>query len=62
MAKLITPGNVTALLSVLAILAGAFGKKPLEVFLNDPATTQAVMTVIGSLGTLAAGMMKGVKQ
>lgn len=60
--KYVTLGNVTALLSVLAILAGAFGKTQLQAYLGNPDTAQTVLTVIGSIGTLVAGIMPGVKQ
>lgn len=62
MSKYITPGNITALLSVAAIAAGAFGKSALATFLNDPSTTQTILTLVGSIGTLFAGAMNGVKQ
>jgi hypothetical protein len=59
--KYITPGTVTAVLSIAAIVAGAFGKSALATFLNDPSTTQTILTLAGSIGTLAAGLMNGVK-
>lgn len=61
MSKYITPGTVTAVLSIAAIVAGAFGKSALATFLNDPSTTQTILTLAGSIGTLAAGLMNGVK-
>jgi hypothetical protein len=60
MSKYLTLGNVTALLSVAAILAGAFGKAALKAFLDDPSTAQTVMTLIGAVLTLFAGAAKGV--
>lgn len=62
MSRYITPGNVTAALSVLALAAGAFGKGALATFLNDPSTTQTIFTIIGLVGTLFAGAMKGVQE
>jgi len=59
--KYVTKGTVTAILSVLAIIAGAFGKPALGTFFNDPTTAQAVLTGAGSIGTLVAGAMSGVK-
>jgi hypothetical protein len=58
--KYLTLGNITALLSVAAILAGAFGKSALASFLNNPDTAQTVLALLGSVGTLVAGAMKGV--
>jgi hypothetical protein len=62
MSKYLTAGNITAALSVAAILAGAFGKTALASFLNDPSTTQSILTAIGAIGTLFAGALNGVKQ
>ena len=62
MSKYITPATVTAVLSIGAILAGAFGKTALQTFLNDPNTVQSVMTVLGSLGALIASAMPGVSK
>jgi hypothetical protein len=62
MSKYLTKGNITAALSVLAIAAGAFGKSALATFLTDPSTTQTILTLIGSVGTLVAGAMQGVQQ
>jgi uncharacterized membrane protein len=62
MSKYLTPGTVTAFLSIAAIIAGAFGKGALETFLNDPSTAQTVLTLIGSIGTLVAGILAGVKK
>lgn len=62
MSKYLTLGNITAALSVMAILAGAFGKSALASFLNDPSTAQTVLSLLGSVGTLVAGAMQGVKQ
>jgi large-conductance mechanosensitive channel len=62
MSKYFTRGNVTALLAVAAIIAGAFGKSALASFLNNPDTAQTILSVLGALGTLAAGAMQGVKQ
>lgn len=61
MSKYITSGTVTALLSVAAIIAGAFGKGALATFLNDPATAQTLLTLAGSVGTLISGILTGVK-
>jgi hypothetical protein len=61
MSKYITAGTVTALLSVLAIIAGAFGKSALAAFFNDPSTSQTVLTVAGAIGTLDSGLLSGVK-
>lgn len=62
MQKYLTAGNITAVLSVLAILAGAFGKSALATFLNDPSTTQALLTAGGAIGTLVSGVLPGIKQ
>jgi hypothetical protein len=57
----LTTGTVTALLSMAAVIAGAFGKSALATFFQDPSTAQAILTVAGAGGTLLAGAMKGVK-
>lgn len=62
MSKYLTLGNIAALLSVAAIIAGAFGKGALASFLNNPDTAQTILTVLGSIGTLVAGASKGVSQ
>lgn len=62
MSKFLTSGNVTALLAVAAIIAGAFGKSALASFLNNPETGQTVLTVLGSVMTLVAGAMQGIKK
>ena len=59
--KYVTPGTVTAALSVAAIIAGAFGKSALATFLNDPSTAQTILTLAGAVGTLVAGLLNGVK-
>lgn len=60
MSKYLTLGNVSAILSVIAILAGAFGKNAMQSFLDDPNTAQTIMTLVGAIGTLVAGAAKGV--
>lgn len=60
--KFVTKGTVTAVLSVAAILAGAFGYAPLKGFFEDPHTADAILTAAGAIGTLAAGIMQGVKK
>lgn len=62
MKKFLTGGTITAVLSVAAIMAGAFGYNELGKFLNDPATAQTVLIAVGSLGTLVAGLLDGVKK
>jgi hypothetical protein len=61
MTKYITPGTITAVLSVAAIVAGAFGKTALAAFFTDPATAQSVLAAAGAVGTLVAGVLAGVK-
>lgn len=61
MSKYLTSGNVTAVLSVAAIIAGAFGKSALATFLHDPSTAQTFLSLVGAVGTLVAGAMQGVK-
>jgi hypothetical protein len=60
LSKYVTKGTVTAVLSVIAIIVGAFGKSGLETFLNDPDTAQTVLTVTGAVGTLVAGILNGI--
>lgn len=61
MMKFVTPGTITAILSVAAIIAGAFGKSQLAAFFNDPTTAQGLLTAAGTIGTLVAGLLAGVK-
>jgi len=60
--KYVTPGTVTAVLSIAAVLSGVFGKPALAHFFDDPTTSQAVLVVIGNVGTLVAGLLAGVKK
>lgn len=62
LAKYVTPGTVTAVLSVLALIAGLFGKPALQTFLADPDTAQSVLQAVGLVGSLFAGFMQGVKK
>lgn len=61
MSRFITLGNISAVLSVLAIMVGAFGKNTLANWLSDPDTAQTVFTFLGALGTLIAGVSPGMK-
>ena len=58
--KFITPGTITAILSVAAVIAGAFGKSALASFLSDPSTAQNILVTVGAVGTLVAGALAGV--
>ena len=60
MTKFLTKGTITAVLSVAAILAGAFGKPYLATFLNDPTTVEQVLVGLGAIGGIVAGAMKGI--
>lgn len=60
--KYATKGSITAVLSVAAIVAGAFGYSPLQSFFADPATADNITQAIGLIGALAAGFMQGVKK
>lgn len=62
MTKFLTPGTITAGLSVAAILAGAFGYSTLAAFFSDPSTAQTVLTAAGAVGTLVAGVLQGVQK
>lgn len=62
MSKYLTLGNITAVLSVAAIIAGAFGKSAMQTYLNDPNTAQTILTLAGAVGTLIAGAAKGMHQ
>lgn len=61
MSKYVTKGTITAALSVAAIIAGAFGKSTLAAWFNDPTTAETILVVAGSVGTLIAGAVAGVK-
>lgn len=61
MKKYITKGTVTAVLSLGALGAAAFGKAHLAAYLNDPDTATLVLGIFGSVGTLVAGVLEGVK-
>ncbi len=58
----LTPGTITAVLSVAAVLAGAFGYNTLQAFFADPSTVQTILTLIGAIGTLIAGLLDGIKK
>jgi hypothetical protein len=58
--KYVTKGTVTAVLSVAAIAAGAFGKAGLAAFFSDPGTAGGILTVVGGIGALVAGALSGV--
>lgn len=62
MERFVSKGTVAAALSVTAILAGAFGYDALGRFLNDPTTVTTVLTVVGALGTIYAGVAEGLKK
>lgn len=56
-----SPGSVTAVISILALLAGLFGQPVIALILADPATTAAILQVVGLFGSLVAGFLPGVK-
>lgn len=58
--KYLTPGTIGAVLSVAAVIAGAFGKGALSTFLTDPSTAQNILLVVGAIGTLWSGAAAGV--
>ena len=60
--KYVTPGTITAVLSIAAVVAGVFGQSALEHFFADPSTAQTILVVIGNVGTLVAGVLDGVKK
>jgi hypothetical protein len=60
--KYVTPGTITAVLSIAAVVAGAFGHAALAHFFDDPSTAQDILLVIGNIGTLAAGLLSGVQK
>lgn len=60
--KYLTRGTIAAVLSIAAILAGAFGYDAIGLFLNDPATVTTALTIAGAVGTLYAGITDGLKK
>jgi hypothetical protein len=60
--KYLTKGTIAAVLSIAAIMAGAFGYEAIGVFLNDPGTVTTVLTIAGAAGTLYAGIVDGIKK
>lgn len=61
MKKFATPGAVTGLLTVAAVAAGIAGKSELAAFLGSPETANAVVSLVGAVGTLVAGLLPGLK-
>lgn len=61
MKKFVTPGAVTGLLTVAAVAAGIAGKSELAAFLGSPDTANAVVSLVGAVGTLVAGLLPGLK-
>lgn len=57
--KLLTPGFITSLLGVLAVLAGFFGQSALQAFFTDTDTVQSILTIVGSIAALFGGAMPG---
>jgi hypothetical protein len=62
MSKYLTPGVITGALSAAALVASFAGKPALAAFLSDPATVQNVLAVVGTVGTLVAGALSGIKR
>lgn len=62
MKQYVTAGTVAGALSLLAVLAGSFGKPALAAFLSDSSTAQVVLTVAGGIGGLIAGVLNGIRQ
>lgn len=62
MSKYVTLGTVSGVLAIAAVLAGAFGKPALQAFLSDPSTAQTVLTGLGAVLTLVAGVSQGIKK
>jgi hypothetical protein len=60
--KYLTKGTIAAVLSIVAIMAGAFGYDAIGTFLNDPGTVTTVLTIVGAAGTLYAGITDGIKK
>jgi hypothetical protein len=60
--KYLTRGTVAAVLSIAAIMAGAFGYDAIGTFLNDPGTITTALTLAGAVGTLYAGIVDGIKK
>lgn len=58
----VTPGTISAVLAFVAIIAGAFGQESLKAFLNDPSTAQTILSVVGGVLALVAGVAKGVEK
>lgn len=54
-------GVLTAVLTVIALVASAAGKKELADFLGSPAMADALQTAIVAGGTIVAGVLEGVK-
>lgn len=55
-----TAGTITAVLAFLAIIAGAFGQEGLKTFLADPTTAETILSLVGAVLALVAGVLKGV--
>jgi len=61
MNRLTSPGFLTALLTIASVIAGVAGKTQLASFLGSPEAADALITLVGTGGTLAAGILKGVR-
>ena len=59
--KLLSPGVVAALLTVVAMVAAAAGKPQLAAFLGSPGAAEALATAIAAGGTFVSGVLAGVK-
>lgn len=62
MAFQISSGVVAAILTVAAMGASLAGKSQLAAFLGSPDAATAVTAIVGSVGTIVAGVMQGIKK
>lgn len=54
------PGVIAGVLTVAATVAAFANKPALAAFFQDPATADAIILSISSVGTLVSGLLRGI--
>lgn len=60
MNNVLSPGVISAFVSLLAFAAGISGQDAIADWLGRPETVQNICLLVGTLSALAAGAMRGV--
>jgi hypothetical protein len=58
----VSPGLISAALTVLAMALSFAGKGQLATFFQSPEAAEAVTLMIGSVGTLISGVLQGISK